>query len=378
VVLDEMGAGDIERWARLRVRAHEPYPFLDPRLLLPSARHRDGAGAMRLLLIEDDDRLLLVLPFTVRRWIGPLPLRIVSNEDPFLLLESGWKHPLVDRERCDEALVELVAALRALHLPGVVGFGGFPIGSELGAALHRVADRLHTPVLERRRFEVASARRVAGQDDAIAAHDAGEPLFDFPHFGSGTRKKQGQYARRLRQAVGSDLHEENLGDDPAALDEFFALQAAGWKGDSSRGGAALSTAGNDVWFREVAAAFRADGDFGLYALVAGGTVLHMQAALRSGSTVYGYADAYDEHFAEFRPGALGRVAAVNHALAEPGNLLFNPNLSPHYVDSTRLFPDREEVAELLVGAGGPTARAVVRAIPFGRRVRDRLRPRREG
>jgi hypothetical protein len=375
VALDEMSAGDLGRWNRLRAQALEPYPFLDPRLLVPAARHRDGVGSMRMLLIEDDDRLLLLMPFVRGRGVGPVPLGIVSSEDPFLVLESGWQHPLVDHERSDDVLAELFGALRTLHLPGLIDFDWFPVGSALGESLSRVARRTGVPVLERRRFEVASARRAPDREDVIAAEGAGVPaVFDFPHFGSGTRKKQGQYARRLQQAVGSELLEVNRGDDPAALDEFLALQAAGWKGDSARGGAALSTAGNDAWFRDVAAAFRADGDFGLYTLVAGGTVIHMQAALRSGSTVYGYADAYDERFAEFRPGALGRVAAVNRALTEPGNQLFNPNLSPHYVESTRLFPDREQVAQLLVAPGGPAGRAVVRAIPFGRRLRERLRP----
>lgn len=329
---------------------------------------------MRLLLIEDGSRLVLLMPFVIGRRVGSIPVRTVSTEDPFLLLESGWRHPLVDADSADEVLGELFEALRVLRLPGLIDFGSFPVESALAESLFRVASRTKVPVLERRRLEVASARRAPDREDVIVADGGGAPAaFGFPHFGSGTRKKHGQYARRLRQAVGSELVAENRGHDPAALEEFFALQAAGWKGDPTRGGVAMSTTGTDTWFREVAAAFRADGDFGLYALVAGGTVVHMQAALRSGSTVLGYADAYDERFAEFRPGTLGRVAAVNRALAEPGVRRFNPNMSPHYTESTQLFPDREQVAQLLVAPGGPTARAVVRAIPFGRRLRDRLR-----
>lgn len=375
VTIPELTDSDIEDWADLRRRAVKPYPFLDPRILVPSARHREGADSMRLLLLDDGTSLLLIMPFVLRRAARSVPLKTISTRDPFLVLESGWRHPLVDASRCEEALRELVVAAKGLGLPGLIDFDSFPMESPLAEALASLAEFIKVPVLERHRFEVAFARRTSLQGDSVAeAALSSAATFTMPHFSSGTRKNHARFGRGLEKAVGSELWVENRGADPAAIDQFFALQAAGWKGDSTRGGAAMSTTGTETWFREVAAAYRAEGDFGLYTLAGrNDTVVYMSATLRIGQTVFGYADAYDERFARYRAGALGRVATVNRALAEPGNQGFDPNLSPSYVESTRLFPDRQKSARLLMSTGGPLSKAVVRGLPAGQRLRSWLR-----
>jgi hypothetical protein len=69
---------------------------------------------------------------------------------------------------------------------------------------------------------------------------------------------------------------------------------------------------------------------------------------------------------------LGRAATVNAALGAPGVRIFDPNLSPHYRDASRAFPDRQTRVKLLAANGGVSSHAVVRGLPAVRELRRRL------
>lgn len=375
VSLARIDASDVDRWTDLRSRAITPYPFVDPRLLLPAARHRADAKTMQLLFLENEGDLLLLMPFAVRRDLGGLPVRVLTSKDPFLALESGWHYPLVDRERAVDALESLLALMKTRRLPGLLDFTEFPGEGPLTEALLHAAANRNAPILERQRLEFAFAERPTERSSGspgLAADPPHAPSFIVTHSPSLTHKRARQ-VRALEKAIGGPLRLDDLRDDPDALEQFFALQAAGWKGDPSRGGAGLRVTGFDRWFREVASNFRADGDLRVYALTGGGQLIYMFVSLKVARGVFGYADAYDERFAVHSAGALGRIAGLNRILAEPGVEFFDPNMSAHYVESTRLYPQRRSHVRVLIAPGRLGARTLVRTLPAARQIRKRWR-----
>ncbi len=371
VELAGIDPADIERWANLRARAVTPYPCLDPRLLVPAARLREDAQGIRLIFVEESSTLLAIMPFVVVRGVGRLPALTLSSRAPFLALESGWQHPLVDADRSVEALTALLTGLVELQLPSLVDFCNFPGDGPLFAALHAAVAQLGLPVVERDRQEAAFARSTP----ALARGDQPEATvpasFVVPHSATRTRKRAKQ-AKALEKALGAQLEVHDLSSDPEAVEQFIDLQHRGWKGDRSRNGGGLRALGFDRWFTEVTTAYRADGDLTVCSLAAGGEIVYMGVFLRIGSNSFGYADAYDERFASYSAGTLGRIATLNRTLSDPATSSFDPNMGLQYLDSSQLYPHRQQYVRLLVAAGGGLARAVVHALPAGRRLRARM------
>ena len=74
--LHEIGESPAQAlWARLAERAIEPNPFFESWFLLPSLRALDPAGAVRILVIEQNGEWLGLLPIVpAARYYGrPLP-----------------------------------------------------------------------------------------------------------------------------------------------------------------------------------------------------------------------------------------------------------------------------------------------------------------
>ncbi|NTV38903.1 MAG: GNAT family N-acetyltransferase, partial [Demequinaceae bacterium] len=241
----------------------------------------------------------------------------------------------------------------------------------LAEALTDALAQLGMPVLERRRDERAFARGVTGRADAKGPGD----LFSLDHGSSKGERRRASLKRSLEKALGSELTVDDRGHDPAALEQFLDLEASGWKGDASRGGHALRITGDDAWFADVASAFRADGRLTVLTVTGGGVVVYMGVSLRVGDGMFGCLDAYDERFATYRVGSMGRIAGWRRALSHMQLRFFDPNLGSFYVDSTLLFPHRRPHVTLLVATGGVFSRTLVREIPRLRRLRGAIRTR---
>jgi hypothetical protein len=366
---------DIDRWTQLRHRAIDPYPGIDPRVLVPAARTRDDAHGSTLLLIEDGDELLLLMPFVVETRVERFPLKVISSRDPFLVNESAWHFPLVDRVRAVEAFAFLLSQLTRLGLPGLIEFDQFPGDGPLWDALVVATAASRTPRLLRDTTEFAwtKGKPALGADASVVAQaDDAAPSFVVEHSPTQTRRRRRQ-ARALEQRVGVPLRMKHCADDPMALETFMDLQAAGWKGDTARGGKGLRVTHFDGWFSQVADNFRADDDLFIDAMIGGSDVIYMRVCLRVENGVFSYADAYDERFADFSPGALGRIACNNLNLHGRAASFFDPNMDARYVESSRLYSDRRPHSKILVAPGGPVAKAVVRALPIAKTLRDRSR-----
>lgn len=363
---------DVRAWQRLADAAVEPNAFLDPRFLVP-ARHRVTEVAdLRLLVVQDAGEWIAALAVTTRAVAPGVPLRAATTGGRFMTTHSERHHPLVRRGREVHALEALLRGIHAAGLPGLVQLQHFPADGPLADALEEVVGRTSTLMHVRRRAVSAFASRPS-VPAVPTGHVAQTPLLDPPlacdHMGSGRRKDFRRRVRRLEREVGGPLELHDISADPGADDEFVALQSAGWKGDTDRGGAAL---GLDPaarrWFGRVMAGFRADGDALVLRLAAGGQTLWMGCSLRSGGTYFGFVDAYAERFRQHSPGAIGRLVELGYVFAATDAPHLDPAFDARYATGARLYPDQRTHVDLLLSTRGLVAHAAVRAAPVARRL----------
>jgi hypothetical protein len=368
---------DAVAWSDLRDRALEPYPFLDPRMIMASRAHMPLLRDMHLVFLEDGTQLIAVLPYVVSKMPGRPHVPILSTRTEYLDDQGGWDHPLVDAHRAQEAIEALFVGLKALHLPRLIQFTSVPIGGPFERALVAAAARKRIRLLEREGNDYVYARRLDDADaDGSANGVSNTPSFELPQLSTRLLKDLSRRAEAAARQLGAPLRVEDRSSDPSAISVFVELQAAGWKGDPARGGEGIRVRGDEAWFHDVTARYRADGDLLVFALLAGENLLHMRVSTRIGGEVFGWFDAYDERFAEYRPGVLGRVASLNRILAVPGVQQFDPNFHPDTGPEPRkLFPLVRRRATILAANGGSVAPAFLTALPVARSLRRSVRSR---
>ncbi|HEY0188999.1 MAG TPA: GNAT family N-acetyltransferase [Cellulomonas sp.] len=363
---------DVRAWQLLAAHAVEPNVFLDPRFLVPARRRPEVVHDLRLVVVQDGACWLAVLALTIKTIAPGLPVRAATTGGRFATTHSDRHHPLVRTGRVTEALQALLLGLRAVGLPGLVQLQHFPADGPLADALTRVVGRTSIRVHERRRTVSAFASRssvVVPTGTVGPTGAAGPVLLASGHLGAGRRKDLRRRVRALERAAGGPLELHDVSADPGTDREFVALQAAGWKGDPERGGAALLLdPPAHRWFQDVAAGFRRTGDLLVLRLAAGGETVWTGYTLRSGGTWFGFLDAYAERHRRLSPGALGRLAELTHLFATTDAVHLDPAFEGRYATGTRLYPDRREHVDLLVSTRGLVARAAVRAAPVAHRL----------
>lgn len=365
IALSDVDAADARRWQDLAADALAPNMCLDPRFLLPALALGAETDEIRLLVVREGGTWLAALACTTKRVAPRVPVRAVTTGGEMLTRECDRQHPLVRRGRAVEALDALLRGTAEVGLPGLVQLRRFPVEGPLAATLAQVVRRRRMRVHERSRDVGVWAPR-----DAVAVLPVPSPvdgvLVDPPlscaHMRTDDARNTRRVARGLAREAGGPLELHDESGDPAAVDRFVALQAAGWKGDAARGGAAVGLdPARERWFRGQVAAFGADGDLRVLRLAAGGTTLWTGFQARSGDGWYGLLDAYDEQFRRLSPGSAGRVAAMTYLLGTTDAAFVDPGFSSHYAVGARIWPAARPQADLLVAARGPVAHAVLAA-----------------
>ncbi|HYQ74071.1 GNAT family N-acetyltransferase [Cellulomonas sp.] len=371
LALADVTDAESEAWHRLADHAAEPNVYLDPRFLLPARDRGRAAADLRLLVVEDGGAWLAALAVTTKPFAPRLPLRAATTGGSFMTGHADRHHPLLRAGREVDALRAMLRGARSAGLPGLLQLQHVPLGGPVERALAEIAAADGTAVLERRRQVAAFAPRA---DVAVPEVPEGPgPVVDPPlawdHMATDERRNMRRGVRGLAREAGGPLELHDVTDDPRADDDFVALQAAGWKGDAGRGGAALALDPvAERWFRAVVGGFRRDKDLRVVRLAAGGATLWTGYALRSGSAWFGFLDAYAEAHRRYSPGSVGRVASMTYLLATTDAPFFDPAFDARYATGARIFPSSRTHVDLLVATGGPAARGVLRAVPAARRL----------
>ncbi len=353
----------IEKWKGLAQRSIEPNPFQDPRFLVTSARLREDARTLKLAIVERGPDVLAILAFSIGAAFARGRVRALTTTGPFMEQTGDLRNPLIGPENPVETWACLLTGLRRMRLPGFLLLDNLPGDGLLSTSLREAMARLRIPRLERARDERAFARRPDGAIDPSA-------LLALDHSSRGRSKKRASVLLALQEALGSELRIVDRSADPEAVEQFLDLEVSGWKGDPGRGGHALRLVGQDRWFAEVADAFRADGKLIVLALTDGrNNIVYMTVGFRAGDGAFGCLDAYDERFSAYSAGSFGRIAEWKYVVSALAAEFFDPNLSSHYAESTRLYPDRRPHETLLLAHGGVLARMIIRLVPTARRAR---------
>ena len=375
--LTAMNADLEARWADLADRAIDPNPNADPRYLLASLGRDVGAETIRLAIVESDDAVELVMPFTIEGRVSGIPARHLSTHGApggFTNVYSSKNHPLVGPSDPSGAISALLSGLRRARLPRLLNLTVFPADGPLHDATMAVCAADGNAVVERGRDGRGYARRADLADSGVGQwySEPGDLLsFPQPHLSS-RGKRNLKRARRLIQEQAGPLSLADVSTDPAAIDEFLDLQAAGWKGDEALDGPKFRSTSTEAWFRAVTDRFRATGDLAVYRITAGERTVYMAVNLISGGRQFGFHDVFHEDFRKYSPGTVGR-AIVLGALMEPIDAPpFDPAMEAYYLQAGALMPSKREYLDLLVSDGSPWSNLVVRAYPLAKRLRDRV------
>jgi CelD/BcsL family acetyltransferase involved in cellulose biosynthesis len=290
-------------WRLLAACALEPNVFYEPSFALAAAPW-----------LGRDVQVGLVWSRAPRRLVGLFPVRIERRRYgvPFAVT-VGWTHPyaplgtpLVDREMAEPVIATWLsyiadnAALPDLML--------LPLIAQSGAFATTLADLLARGGCQATSFD-RHQRALLLPGDSRADY--------FQRTMSGKRLRNMRRRQRRLQELGTVTLEPATGSDAFArgLDDFFALEATGWKG---RGGTAASQNVNVRRFIERAVtALGGEDKVLIRRLCANGKAIAVTIALKSGDTAWGWKVAYDETYASYSPGVLAVAGLTETLLADP-------------------------------------------------------------
>jgi CelD/BcsL family acetyltransferase involved in cellulose biosynthesis len=367
--------GEIDgAWQALAQRALEPNVFYAPAF----------AGAAAAVFGHDVGAVLAwSAEGAGERLIGLFPARLDRRRyGPLLPLLRGWTHPfaplglpLVDREQApvaiDAWLDHIIAAPglpKLLMLPLLPTEGAF--AQTLRAAL-AARDAVALPLAAHRRALLKPAGDRAGYlATAISS------------------KKRKELARqRRRLGNGDGTVDFTIASQPAdvlaALDDFLALEAAGWKGRA--GTAAMQNAALRAFMTEAAHALAGDHGIEIARLAAAGHTVAAALVLRSGDTAWFWKIAYDESAARGSPGVQVALDLTRALLADESLAAVDSCAVENHPMIDHLWRERLALADHLIALDPatrralPIAHAIERArtasLAAARRVRRLLRRR---
>jgi hypothetical protein len=343
--------------------AAEGNPFFAEPLLSAALEH-----------LGDDRVRALRLPPMVAP-IRPTRLgRIVPAVGVWVHLHGPLGTPLLEADDLDAAAAALIASMDG-DRPGrrILLFPYLALDGAVGDALSREAERQGRPVT------ILGAHRRA----VLRRPTDGARLQD----GMATKKRK-ELARQMRRLAeqGTLTIEHVTAPEalPAALADFFALEASGWKG---RRGTALGLRPDEKAFATAAIAGAApQGNVAIHAIRLDGRAVAMLISFKSGDTAVTWKIAYDEGLARYSPGVHVMLAASDWLMADPAVAVLDSLAIADHPMVDHLWPDRRAIGTLVIGprGGSPAygfgialARLELALRPLARRAVRGLRQKRD-
>lgn len=338
IPLDALPPRLANEWPALAVVASEPCAFAEHWFMLPSLAQFASDPAIQIAVARDGaGELAGVMPLAIKTRYGRIPVRNVQN----------WMHhncflgtPLVrrgDEQRFWRALLERLDASPwsrgLLHISGLVAGGPVLAGLHAAArALGRPCDTVH---------RLSRALLVAGLGP--------EAYYE----GTVRKKKRKEIARlasRLAEQGRVDYATLERGDDLSRwIDDFLALERAGWKG---RAGSALACdEAADRFFRDVLTGAFAAGQLDFHRLDLDGAPIAMLVNFVSPPGAFSFKIAFDESYARFSPGVL--IQRYNLRILERGNVQWMDSCAAEdHPMINSLWSGRREIVRVSVPLGG--------------------------
>jgi hypothetical protein len=286
-------ASAIACWDALSDQATEPNPFFESWYLLPSQRELDRSGQVRLFVLEQDGQWLGMTP-VIANW------KYYNRPIPHL---ASWLHP-----NCFHGAPLIRAGFEQAFFRAL--FGWADKASKAALFLHLAHMPLDGPVYAGLQTVLSEQRRTSGlvyrEERVILRSEL--PSQGYIETALTGRKAKDVRRQRRNLAVLGQLESECL-EGPQGLaewiDEFLALEAAGWKG--AAGSALACHADTDAMFRQSMHSAASRGQLERWALTLGGQRIAMLAVLLAANGAFAYKTTFDETHALNSPGALLHV-----------------------------------------------------------------------
>ncbi len=289
-------------WRDLAGRSIETNIFYDPGFALAAAS----------VFGNDVGAVLVWSGTTPRRLLGFFPARISERRYGLKLpMLVGWTHPygplgtpLVERDAAEPVIAAWLAYVAGdPSLPGLVLLPLVAEDEPFAAALNAIMQRTQMPCADFARHHRALLAPHQNRDhyleNAISAH----------------RHRELRRSGRRLSDTGALLF--TTASEPAAVaaavEDFFALEASGWKGEV--GTAAAHHEEVMSFIKTALPALAAEGKVDLHRLLLDGRAIAAAITLHSGDTAWYWKTAYDGNFARFAPGVL-LSAALTEELAD--------------------------------------------------------------
>ena len=292
-------------WRELAANALEPNAFYEPAFALAAAPvFGRGAGAVLVWSASAPRRLLGFFPARIetRRYGVRLPVLL------------GWTHayaplgvPLVEREAAEAVIAAWLGASRRgrRRCRACCCCRSFPKTVRSRRTLETILRRTQTPSADFNRHQ-----------RALLAPGGERARYVELALGARRHKELRRVGRRLAD-VGAVLLTSAVepASVAAAIEDFFAVEASGWKGK-----AGTAAAGHEElrrFIRAAAAGLAAEGKVAVDRVLLDGRTIAAAIILRSGHGAWFWKIAYDEAFARFSPGVMLTVALTDGLVGDP-------------------------------------------------------------
>lgn len=344
---DIRNGGLDDAWDALARCAVTPNPFFERWFLAPSLDQFDPDGRVRIAMLVDKGRLVALMPVCSSA-------QYHGRRLPHL---AGWRHhnlfcgePLIapgHAERFWSALLDWCDTHERASL-----FAHWPALPTDGASL---------PALRAVCGQTARTMRVVASQQRAALLRGATPDEHLQRCLERKRRKELGRKRRRLEELGElrfTRHQDGANLD-AWVDDFLALELAGWKG--TQGSALASAPETTALFRASLAGAARDNRLERLAFHLDGRPIAMLCNFIAPPLSFAFKTTYDESLAKLSPGVLLQVE--NLALLERGDIALSDSCAaPGHPMIDHIWLDRREIVKVSVAIGGMVRRTIGAAL----------------
>jgi CelD/BcsL family acetyltransferase involved in cellulose biosynthesis len=332
IAVHALSDADEKLWQDLSERALEPNPLFEPSCVIPAARHQSFGDEIALVVVEEEDRFLACLPVRdIRRW-KKVPYPMVTSQ----VRRMGYLGtPLVDASAPPGAMKALLEALRQHRTMGrgrILILDGVADDGSVAGLVRSAAAELRLPVRTWNSYERGILRRRADVDYGRLPGDEGRNLR--------------RLSRRFADEFGTELTMTDRAADPAAIDDYIRLEAAGFK--STIGVAMATVPGEPEYFHEMCERFRAAGRLVVLTLQGDGQVLAIQIGMRGGEELFMIKSSFDEKFAHFKAGKQLHMRVMAYFQNDTDATLLDTCSDANNELLLKFYPDRRRITTFAI------------------------------
>ena len=323
-------------WQILALAAATPNSYYEPWFLIPSLKHLDPAGKVRLALLVEGGTLRGVMPC----WINPdYHGRPLANVSPWLHANMFCAAPLV--------MPGYERAFWREYLRAVDGessatwFAHFPQMPADCGVTHALIEQCHA--------EQRALRQVQMAARAMLLSGPTPEEYLFQAMSTKRRKELRRQRKRLDEVGAIAFHRTRDGEGLEQWTrDFLSLEAQGWKGEA--GSALASHSETEQLFRDVLAGAAAHDRLERLSLTCDGQPIAMLATFLAFPGAFSFKTAYDESFYRYSPGVLLQVE--NLALLNDDAIEWCDSCAAaDHPMIDHVWPDKREMVWLTAAAG---------------------------